>query len=533
MTPRPPRATAPPAPTAPDPTAPDPTAPGTTQRANVARREAQRVSAARVQMLDLHPFWGYLLLQVRLVPAPHLGAFAATDCVRTIWYNPLRTQHLSLPQLGFVLAHEVGHQLFATEPRRRGRVTSLWNCATDFAINRVVAQIEHPARPRRRLYEPPEGTFPELGEVRILLDKRWDGMIAEAIYEYLAAETLPDPVSVTVELEVFSAGGTESTKGTGAAGGRPLRIPNVTDHGGGVDIHLPGDLTPLERDALPQRLGAAVDAALRSGRPGDVPAEALRQVRLARRPRVPWGRVFRRYVGAAVAQDDYSRRHPNRRYLEQDLVVPGLYSERLGTVVVAVDTSSSMRQDDLDAVASELAHLADLVDDLTLLVADTAVRQVVTGDDVVPFLREGGLRGGGGTDHRPVFAWVAQRRLRPDVFLGLTDLETILPPRPPPIRSSGWSPAARSAGTTTPRRRPPPRPGAASSSCQHRAPNGSPPESSRRTSQHAHLVPRQTTQPTRPRGSDSGRMRRAPPRWAGGQEGSVRTSPRSRWVSAR
>ena len=75
----------------------------------VCRQESRRVSALRLQLLDLHPFWGYLLAHLRVAMAPQLTSFAATDCWRHIWLNPLLTRHLSLPQLGFVLVHELGH----------------------------------------------------------------------------------------------------------------------------------------------------------------------------------------------------------------------------------------------------------------------------------------------------------------------------------------------------------------------------------------------------------------------------------------
>jgi len=124
----------------------------------IARDEARRVSALRLQLMDLHPFWGYLLAHLRILHAPQLCSFAATDCRRHVWPNPLLTRHLSLPQLGFVLAHELGHHLLATADRRRGRRAHRWNCATDYAINRIVAAIEHPARPGERLYRSPDGT---------------------------------------------------------------------------------------------------------------------------------------------------------------------------------------------------------------------------------------------------------------------------------------------------------------------------------------------------------------------------------------
>lgn len=100
--------------------------------AAICAAEARRVSVLRMQMQELHPFWGYLLMQVRMVPSPGLPAFAATDCVRRVWFNPLRTRHLGLAQLGFVLAHEAGHQVTASAERRRGRDPHLWNCATDY-----------------------------------------------------------------------------------------------------------------------------------------------------------------------------------------------------------------------------------------------------------------------------------------------------------------------------------------------------------------------------------------------------------------
>ena len=46
----------------------------------IARSELARLSQIRTQLLAEHPFWGHLLLQVALVPAPELPAFAATPC---------------------------------------------------------------------------------------------------------------------------------------------------------------------------------------------------------------------------------------------------------------------------------------------------------------------------------------------------------------------------------------------------------------------------------------------------------------------
>ena len=41
----------------------------------LTRAERDRLSTLRMQLLELHPFWGYLLLQVRFVAAPGLPSF--------------------------------------------------------------------------------------------------------------------------------------------------------------------------------------------------------------------------------------------------------------------------------------------------------------------------------------------------------------------------------------------------------------------------------------------------------------------------
>jgi len=413
------------------------------ERNRVISAELSRAQSLRMQMLELFPFWGFLLVQVRLVPDAELECIAATDCVRHIWFNPLKTRHLNHRQMGFVLAHEVGHQVFASAERRRGRNAHLWNCATDYAINRIVAGMRDPATGRGQ-YEAPEGAIPGLGEIRILLDPRFDGRIAEAIYEELAEDALPEPISVTLSLaRPDENGGTEG--GAAGSNGVRVRLPGCTDHGGGIDIHLPGGLTPEQRDEVRDRLGAALARSAEDDDPGAVPGEWLRRLGVGGPPRVPWRRLFRAYAGEATAKDDYSLARPNRRYLDQDIVVPGLHGERAGHVVVAVDTSGSISVAQLTAVAAELLELSRSVEEMTLIVADAKVQRVIQSPDLPAFLRSGRMRGGGGTDHRPVFDWIAEHRLRPDLFVGLTDLFTRFPRRRPPYPVLWVAPAEHGA----------------------------------------------------------------------------------------
>lgn len=362
--------------------------------------ESKRVSALRMQLLGMHPFWGYLLLHATLVLDPTLQAIAATDGHRRIWLNPDRTRELTIQQLGFVLLHEIGHHVQSSFTRARGRDPFLWNCATDYAINRVVAGIPRPGR-AEPLYTPPAG---------VLLDRRFDGLVAESIYERLVQDAR-------------------------AARGTPKRVSvdgvPVPDHGGGLDVHLPAPMTEEEREDLEDRMRAAVAHWEASDQRGDAPGEAVRL--FSPRPtRVPWQRVLRRYVDAALTRDELDPRRPARRWLAEGAWVPGPSGERVGSIVVALDTSGSMGAEALDQACSEIRALAAQVQELHVIVADARVHEVVDLDHLDTWLRARRIRGGGGTSHVPVFDWVARQGLRPDVFIGLTDLYSAFPKRVPP-----------------------------------------------------------------------------------------------------
>jgi len=91
-----------------------------------------------------------------------------------------------------------------------------------------------------------------------------------------------------------------------------------------------------------------------------------------------------------------------------------------------------MTADVLAQAADELAALLAETSSVTVVVADASVHEVVPPAAVKAWLAARRVRGGGGTDHRPVFAWLAEERRRPDVFIGLTDLHSRFPERPPP-----------------------------------------------------------------------------------------------------
>lgn len=375
--------------------------------------EFERLAALRMQMLEMHPFWGYLLLQMKLVPALELPALAATDMIKHIWFNPVLTDKLDIRELGFVLVHEICHQALYSSARQDGREEFKWNIATDYAINAIVADIKIPGTPSwddSRLYKLPEN---------VLYDPDCRNMIAEVIYEYLRKiEWSNSPVirKIVLPLEL----------------GKPLRFPVVSDHCGGIDIHLPLELNADQQDSLNERLMAAVENYHANSGRGHLPEDLLRSAGLLEPPRIPWQRVLHRYTDTIINRDDYSLVHPNKNYLLQDFIVPGHYNESIGSMVVALDTSGSMEEETIRAVAKEIRSMLPHAMEVTLIVADNAIKQVVPFEHLEEVIISGEFLGGGGTDHICVFEYIAQHHLNPRLFIGLSDLYSSFPDEKPP-----------------------------------------------------------------------------------------------------
>jgi predicted metal-dependent peptidase len=165
---------------------------------------------------------------------------------------------------------------------------------------------------------------------------------------------------------------------------------------------------------------------------GEMPAGLARLVEEVLQPRVDWRDVLRRFV-SSQARNDYAWSPPNRRFVHAGLYLPGLRSEELGEVVLAVDTSGSIGPGELSLFAAEAQGILESYDcTLTILYHDSQVQKVQhwrSGDG--PLVLE--PVGGGGTSHICVFEWVAAQDLLPTCVVCLTDLDTELPDSPPAV----------------------------------------------------------------------------------------------------
>jgi hypothetical protein len=171
---------------------------------------------------------------------------------------------------------------------------------------------------------------------------------------------------------------------------------------------------------------------------GKMPAGLQRMVDEILAPQVDWRDHIRMLVTGKIGQRGETWARPNRRRLALNpiVVMPGKRGYGADTVVVAVDTSGSIGS---RALAAFLAEVGGILNDckprrIVVIGCDARISQVdeVTTLDEFEGLREKGLKGGGGTDFRPVTAYVEEHQLRPETLIYLTDgLGTFDPHAPP------------------------------------------------------------------------------------------------------
>jgi predicted metal-dependent peptidase len=298
-----------------------------------------------------------------------------------------------------VVAHEVMHNALAHPARRGHRDPETWNVACDLAVNPILLGAGF-TLPSGRLV-PREGKYPGLEP----------GKSAEEYYAALAAPP--------------AAGDGVDGSDQGAASGE--------DPGGCGGVKPPASRDPSSVARLEAEWKVAVAQAEQAaeGR-GELPAGLGRAVGAVVRPPADWRDVLRAFV-SSHARNDYSWSRPNRRYVARGLFLPGLRSEELGDVVLAVDTSGSVGPAELGVFAAEADAILGAFDcTLTVLYHDTVVQKVdAWASSDGPLVLD--PVGGGGTSHVCIFEWLATFGLSPACVVCLTDLDTTFPSQPPDV----------------------------------------------------------------------------------------------------
>lgn len=364
------------------------------------------------------PFFATLLLSCRLVITDRVETCAILPASSELLINPRFIAALSVNPLWvvFVLLHEVMHLALRHPWRRGSRDLRLWNIACDYAVNALLQEA---------------GFLAPTGRYAPLLDARFRGMSAEQIYAELICHrqiggSSPDAQDMQSESEGEPLGG-------GVADAQPAASSDVwkeqgwDDHSGWEQAA--SDPASAQEAEILWR-GRLAEAVRISKQAGKLPAGLERAAEEGLAPRVDWRAVLAAFL--TPTRSEYVWR-PDRRMWPR-VFIPDLGGESLEDVVVAVDTSGSVSPRELRQFLAEVRAILQSYPEVRVHFAacDAAVHtwkaiEVAEGEPW-PDIR---LRGGGGTDFRPVFQKVEESGLQPWALLYLTDGYGAYPERKP------------------------------------------------------------------------------------------------------
>jgi predicted metal-dependent peptidase len=332
------------------------------------------------------PFIAAVMTKVKRVISDTIPT-AGTDGI-TIFYNPDFADKQNERQLFGLTLHEALHIILLHPWRRGDRDHKLWNIANDAIINSYI---------KKRGYFLPEGA--------VFIDWVTEDMSSEYVYDRLKQDQQQD-----------------SDSGQGAGG----------FDGEGDLFDAPSDATLADLEAT---IIASAQAAKECGHGSGLIDSILKNVGT---PKVDWRNETRAMLTSSMAAD-YTYARFSRRFIGQGMYMPSLHSEALGGIVIGIDSSGSMTQDELNQTASEVQSIFDDLSPefVEVVFCDTDVRSVrrfERGKDI-----ELKLAGGGGTRFKPVFDHVLGMS---DVVHGViyfTDMEGDLKECPDPNMPVIWA----------------------------------------------------------------------------------------------
>lgn len=361
--------------------------------------QSGRLRKARIGLILDEPFFGALIMNLKEEETQAVPTFS-TDGAR-LFYNPKFCASLSDAEVKGVLAHEVLHCALGHIFRRGHRDPVRFNQAADYAINNYLTEYNEAAKKAGRA-EP----FPL--PAGALIDATYKDLSAEEIYNRLPS---PPP-----------GGGKGNGKGGGKGSGAPQSGP-------GEFTDAPGDESEQAAQESQWKINVQ-NAATCAKSAGKLPAGLARLVGELLNPQVKWTQVLRDLL-TTLCRDDYTWTRPNVRYLAAGFILPTLRNERMGRIAVAIDTSGSIGERELTEFLTELQSISDECrpERITVMQADAAVLAVdefEPGDEI-----KIEMKGGGGTDFRPVFTRLGKDDEPPAALVYLTDAEGSFPDVPP------------------------------------------------------------------------------------------------------
>lgn len=334
------------------------------------------------------PFWAIInrnCTKVRTRDLSTAGVIVERDGSFKFYWNPDFVGTLSSAQIRGLIIHEFMHLILEHVTTRRRKPHSLWNIATDLAIN---SMIDPKLLPKCGLYpgprpkelgpweapvlpDPPEGEIrkpkrkmtTEEKDLNDHMMKLLETLTPKEAADYYFEVLINDP-----KVQEGMKGGTlEIILGNGG--------DDVNGIGNGMDDHdiwddLDEDLKDMVREQIRDMVEQGIRRCDSNNQWGSVPSEMQQTLRDMIAGQVDWKALLRQFIGQSIScEKSNSIKRVNRKY---PYIHPGRKRKYRAKVLVAIDQSGSVGDHNIEEMFGELNCLARHVD-FTVMPFDTEV----------------------------------------------------------------------------------------------------------------------------------------------------------------
>ncbi len=342
---------------------------------------------AKSQLTLKQPYFGMLASRLKHESSLTVTAYASNG--KRFLYNPEFIARRNIDEIMFILTNCVMHHVLSHQQRRLGRLGSLWQLATDYAINTILHE-NGLAIPQGANYS-----------------KEYKNMYAEEIYEILKTEHFSDIADAYDEQNAQ---------------------PHTTEDANAFSSleHIDEELDPDTESGWNYAESVTQELAQRKS---VTPSGLNRLAQKTKLNDVDWRFELYNAINRHM-RNNYSFMPPNKKHIHRGFVLPSLTSDTL-SLCVAVDTSGSINDALLGAFMEEFKTIMQNFPavQIELIIADAKVHAHYTfrGGEKMDFL----LKGGGGTDYRPVFDYISSHLPLNTMLLYFTDGDGMFPKFPP------------------------------------------------------------------------------------------------------
>jgi predicted metal-dependent peptidase len=345
-------------------------------------------------------------------------ATASTDGLN-MFFNPDFFAKLNRDEVVFVLVHETWHVALKHMIRMEHKNWDVYGKAADYVINLMITDMGI--------------KLPRIEIIKVLYDERYRGMSTEQVYDLLMEEE--DKKTEAEKKESKKSEKTDNTL-TGDIK-KPSKSPGDTPSNDGSgsgpgqeEILVCGSTSELEQVIDRKIMQASIRHVMAGKKAGNLPGELALIIDALQNPKLDLSKQLIRYA-SAKNKSSISYKKPSRRYLPK-LVMPTRLGKRLNHIVVAVDSSGSVSDEQFIQFLSEIQKFRRALKPKTMTILDfdcqvRNIHKVLPNTDLTKIK----FSGRGGTDLYPVFEYMKTLTKKPDVLVVFSDLECRIYPNKP------------------------------------------------------------------------------------------------------